>query len=154
MSQVHSVHSVRGVMLPLPPCVAPSATLGQLADVFREGSVSHALVVNRHAALLGSIAARDVLTAARDLQAQGAGERGTVMCKVSEALFCAADFLKPCPVLVSVGTSLAEAAELLRKSGGYPAIVVGANRAPVGLITELELTGISSAYRPAEAVLV
>lgn len=153
MSQVHSVHSVRGVMLPLPPCVAPSATLRQLADVFREGSASHALVVNRHDALLGSIAARDVLTA-RDLQAQGTGERGTMMCKVSEALFCAADFLKPCPVLVSVGTSLAEAAELLRKSGGYPAIVVGANRAPVGLITELELRGISAAYRPAEAVLV
>ncbi|MCC6678915.1 MAG: CBS domain-containing protein [Phycisphaerales bacterium] len=154
MNQVHTAHSVRGVMLPLPPCVAPSVTLRQLIDVFRQGSVSHALVVNRHAALLGSIAARDVLTAARDLPAQWAGERETVMCKVADALFCAADFLKPCPVIVSAGTPLDQAAEFLRERGGDPAIVVDAHGAPIGLVTELELTGISPAYRPAEAVLV
>jgi hypothetical protein len=32
--------------------------------------------------------------------------------------------------------------------------VVDAHGAPVGLVTELELTGISPAHRPAEAMLV
>lgn len=153
MNQVHTAHSVRGVMLALPPCIAPSATLRQLAEVFRRCSVPHALVVNRQGAPLGSISVRDVLTAPRDSQAQGAGQREAVSDTNAEALLCAADFLKPCPVIVSAEAPLAQAAELLRKSGGDPAIVVDAHGVPVGLVTELELTGISPAYRPAEAVL-
>jgi hypothetical protein len=152
MNQVHTAHSVRGVMLGLPPCVAPSVTLRQLTDVFRQGSVSHALVVERQGALLGSPSARDVLSAPRDLEAQGAGEREAVRDEGADALFCAADFLKSCPVIVSTGAQLAQAAQLPREQDKERA-VVDAHNEPLGPVVGLELTGISTVFRPAEAVL-
>lgn len=141
----------RDVMTPDPVCIRPSASIRELARLFEDNEISGAPVVNPAGVVIGVVSKTDLIRKCAEgtvdippaylfeaLAEQGGGddEEGEY---IPEPLVCVEDFMTDDPVTVTPETPLRKIARAMVDGGFHRVVVVNEERAPVGIITTMDL---------------
>ncbi len=140
------------VMTREPVCVEPSTSIRTLARVFEEHEISGAPVVDVDGRVIGVVTKTDLIRRCAEgspdlppaylFEAMCEQESADAMAEFPpEAIFCVEDFMTEDPLMVSPGMSAASIARELHERRIHRAIVVDAERHPVGVVTSLDLLG-------------
>lgn len=155
MAIVKTELKARDVMTENPVCVAPSATIRELARVFEEHEISGAPVIDAEGRVIGVVSKTDLIRRCTQgtadippaylfevLNEQGGDEAASEV--IPEPLVCVEDFMTEDPLMVSPNLSAAAVAQLMYDKRVHRVIVTDDEKFPLGIITSLDLLGVFS----------
>ncbi|MBL0928064.1 MAG: CBS domain-containing protein [Phycisphaerales bacterium] len=145
----------RDVMTPDPLCVAPSATIRDLAHLFEEHEFSGAPVTDNQGRVIGIVSKTDLIRRCAQgtvdippaylfevlCEQEAEDEAGEV---IPEPLVCVEDFMTEDPLMVAPDLSVAEVARRMFERRVHRVIVADADNFPIGIITSMDLLGAFS----------
>lgn len=148
----------KDVMTADPVCVAPSATIRELARVFEEHHISGVPVVNEGGTVIGVVSKSDLIRRCSEGTdgippaylfevLSDVAEEGEVSEVIPEPLVCVEDFMTEAPLMVGPDKSVAAVARLMFDRHIHRVIVADGEGFPLGIITSMDLLGVFPAER-------
>lgn len=150
MSIVKTELKASDIMTADPVCVAPSATIRELARLFEEHEISGVPVTDAQGKVTGIVSKTDLIRRCSEgtadippaylfeiLSEHGHDDEASEV--ISEPLVCVEDFMTEDPLMVSLGHSAAAVARLMYDKRIHRVIVADEERSPLGIITSMDL---------------
>lgn len=150
--------TAKDVMTPEPICVSTSTTIRQLARVLDENGISGAPVVDQQGRVIGVVSRTDLMRRCSEGTPEHPPSFLFEVIRESnvndglapEAILCVEDFMTTSPVTVLPETPATAVASRMFEGRIHRVIVTDKAKRPVGIITSLDMLGVSH-RRPTEA---